>query len=249
VSSGRDRAAARARGRHLLRSSALADAIVRDAGVEPGELVVDIGAGSGMVTRALLRAGARVLAVERDTQLASRLRRAAPEARVLEADATALAWPAEPFRVVANLPFAHTTEICRSLLTDPRVPLTALDAIVEWDFAVKRVRVWPSSVLSVIWSAWYELSIVRRIPPQAFVPAPSVAAAVLRARRRANPLVPASQARSYAAFVGRAFRAGRLPRVSPRLGVDRSLRPRDLDARTWAALWQERPRPRVTSSG
>ncbi len=192
-----------------------------------------------MLTRALVRAGADVLAVERDARLAARLRRACPGTRVLEADATTMVWPSEPFRVVANLPFAHATEICRSLLTDPRLPLTALDAIVEWDFAVKRVRVWPSSALTVIWSAWYELSILRRVAPAAFVPPPRVAAAVLRATRRTEPLVPASQSRQFAAFVARAFRAGRLPRVAPALGIDRTLLPRDVDARSWAALWQE----------
>jgi len=84
VSVVRDRAQARPRGRHLLRSSRLADAIVADAGIEPGDLVLDIGAGSGMLTQALLRAGARVQAIEPDLRLAARLRRACPDAVVAE---------------------------------------------------------------------------------------------------------------------------------------------------------------------
>jgi 23S rRNA (adenine-N6)-dimethyltransferase len=241
VSSGRDRAAARPRGRHLLRSSALATAIVRDAGVAADDLVVDIGAGSGMLTRPLVATGARVIAIEPDAQLAARLARACPDARVMRCDVRVFAWPRVPFRVVANLPFAHATEICRSLLTDPALPLVSLDAVVEWDFAVKRARVWPSTVTSVLWSAWYELAIVRRLPPSAFAPQPRVAAAVFRARRRNEPLVPLREARAFGSFVGGAFRAGRVP------GRARALLPRDLDAHAWAALWRERPRPRVTS--
>jgi 23S rRNA (adenine-N6)-dimethyltransferase len=243
VSSVRDRAAARPRGRHLLRSSRLADTIVRDAGVERGDLVVDIGAGSGMLTGALLRAGALVQAIEPDPRLAARLRRACPAAVVIEADALATPWPERPFLVVANLPFAHATDICRALLSDPLVPLRSAHVIVEWDAAVKRTRLWPSTILGVLWGAWYELSVVRRIAPAAFAPAPRVAAALLRAGRRPQPLVPLLQAGAYDAFLRRAYRSGSLPPcacpLAPELGIDPRADPRDLDARAWAALWQE----------
>lgn len=243
MSSVRDRGAPRPRGRHLLRSSRLADAIVLDAGVERGDLVVDIGAGSGMLTGALVRAGARVRAVEPDPQLAARLRRACPAAVVVEADASAAEWPDEPFRVVANLPFAHTTEICRALFSDPFVPVRAADVIVQWDAAVKRARLWPSTMLGVLWGAWYELDVVRRIAPAAFAPVPAVAAALLRFERRPEPLVPARQAQQYAAFLARAFRSSTIPpsarALAPWLGCDPHAAPRDLDARAWAVLWRE----------
>ena len=220
-----DRAAARPRGRHLLRSSGLAQDIVRDAGVEPGDLVVDVGAGSGMLTRALLRVGARVLALEPDRKLARRLRRACPEAAIRVVEAGPAAWPDEPFRVVANLPFAHAAAICRSLLGDPGVALLSADLIVEWDFAAKRARLWPSTALGAVWGAWYELAVARRIEPGGFVPRPSVAAAVLRARRRPRPLVRPDDARRYDAFVRHGFRTSR--------------RARELDAHAWARRWQE----------
>lgn len=243
MSSVRDRAAARPRGRHLLRSSRLADAIVRDADVTPGDVVVDIGAGSGMLTAALLRAGARVQALEPDFRLAARLRRACPAAVVVELDALATPWPDEPFRVVANLPFAHATDICRALLSDPLVPLRSAHVIVEWDAALKRTRLWPSTILGILWGAWYELSVPRRIAPAAFAPAPRVAAALLRAGRRTEPLVPIRHAAAYEAFLKGAFRSGSLPpcarTLAPELGIDPRAHPRDLDARAWAALWQE----------
>ena len=243
MSSVRDRAAARPRGRHLLRSSRLADAIVRDAGVERHDLVVDVGAGSGMLTSALLRAHARVRAVEPDAPLAARLRRACPAAEVVEADALATPWPDEPFRVVANLPFAHAIDICRALFSDPLVQLRAAHVIVEWDAALKRTRLWPSTILGVLWGAWYELSIVRRIAPAAFAPTPRVAAALLRAARRPEPLVEVRDAAAYQAFLRGAYRSGSLPpcagALAPELGIDPRAHPRDFDARAWASLWQE----------
>jgi 23S rRNA (adenine-N6)-dimethyltransferase len=208
--------------------------------VARGELVVDVGAGSGMLTRPLLAAGARVLAVEPDRAHTARLRRACPGATILEEDARTLVWPREEFRVVANLPFAHATEILRALLSDPARPLRSLDAIVQWELAEKRARLWPSTAVGVLWSAWYELAVVRRLAPAAFAPPPSVAAAVLRATRRERPLVDPRGAHAYAAFLLRAYREG-LPRgvraALRELGLDGTATARDLDARAWAAVW------------
>jgi 23S rRNA (adenine-N6)-dimethyltransferase len=213
-------------GRHLLRSRRLAEAIVADAGIAPGELVLDVGAGSGMLTSALLRAGARVVAIEADRRHVARLRRACPDAVVVEGDALRLPWPREPFRTVANLPFAHAAQICRALFDDPRVPLVSADLVVEWDFAAKRARLWPATAQTVVWSAWYELSVVRRIEPDAFAPRPSVAAGVLRARRRACPLVPPREASRWEAFVRRSFRTDPTAR--------------DRDPHAWAAEFGRR---------
>jgi 23S rRNA (adenine-N6)-dimethyltransferase len=197
---------------------------VADAGIAAGDLVVDVGAGSGMLTSALLAAGARVVAIEPDRKLAARLRRACPDARVVEADALLVPWPHEPFRVVANLPFGTSTAICRSLFADPRVPLRSADLVVEWDFAAKRARLWPSTAQTVVWSAWYELTVVRRIEPRAFAPVPSVAAGVLRARRRERPLVASADAARYEAFVRAGFR---------HQGA------RERDPHTWALRWKQ----------
>jgi 23S rRNA (adenine-N6)-dimethyltransferase len=259
---GRVAAAARPRGRHALRSRAFADELVRDAGIAPGTLVLDLGAGSGVLTRALADAKARVRAVELDPPSLLELRSrfaAHPRVEVVETDATRLRLPDEPFAVLANLPFAVGTTILRRLLGDPHVPLTQLDAIVEWGLATKRAAIWPSTLLGCLWGAWYELSLVRRVPRACFAPPPSVDAAVLRATRHAEPLVPPEQAAAYEALLRRAFAAqAPLDRILPRklvhraaheLGFDPHAAARDLDARQWARLYAgvrpATPRPRA----
>jgi 23S rRNA (adenine-N6)-dimethyltransferase len=195
-----------------------------------------------VLTSALARAGALVTPVEIDSALAAGLRRRFDN--VVEGDALRVPLPCEPFKVVANLPFDVGTAILRRLL-DPRVPLEGADVIVEWGLAAKRAAVWPSTQLSTYWDAWYELSVARRLPRSVFAPPPSVDAAVLRIRRRTEPLVPARDARAYAAFLARGYRDGpravvpwtRLKQLEAGLGFDRRAHPRDLDAGQWAALF------------
>jgi len=262
---GRAPPQARPFGRHALRSRAFADELVRDARILPGTLALDLGAGGGALTRALADAGARVRAVELDPaslrQLETRFG-GDPRVEVVEGDARLVPLPTEPFAVVANLPFAVGTAILRRLLGDPRVTLKQLDAIVEWGLAAKRTAVWPSTLLGCTWGAWYELSLVRRVPRSCFAPPPSVDAAVLRATRRPEPLVAVEEAAAYEALLRRAFAArAPLDRILPRglvhraaleLGFDPHAPARDLGSREWAKLYSSvrsaKPRARATAA-
>jgi 23S rRNA (adenine-N6)-dimethyltransferase len=239
-------------GQHFLRSSRLAAALVREADVRRGDRVVEVGAGTGVLTRALANAGAVVTALELDPGLASRLRqaRSSRDIAVVEADVLRWRWPLEAFAVVANLPFARSGAILSHLLGDPAVNLRRADVIVQWELAVKQTAVWPATLKSTYWSAWYDLSIARRLARTAFSPTPGVDAAVLRVTRRPQPLVSPEQGQAYWCFLAEAFRGsgppGRLSQglsrievkcLAPVLGFAPDARPRDLDARQWAALF------------
>jgi 23S rRNA (adenine-N6)-dimethyltransferase len=250
----RRRPAREASGSHFLRSKRLAADLATGAGLAAGALAVEIGGGSGVLTDALARTGAEVIAIERDPALAARLRarfEALPSVRIVQADATTYGWPHEPFVVVANLPFVRSGAILDRLLRDPRVPLRGAHVIVQWELAAKHASVWPATLRSTYWRAWHEISIARRLHRSAFAPPPSVDCAVLCIERRAQPRVPLDAHDAYWRFLSAAFKARdpirrglraslsplEVKRLAPALGFAPDARPWEIDAGQWASLF------------
>ena len=182
---------------------ATADQIVDQAGFLPGELVIEVGAGAGALTRALARRALRVVAVEPDPHWARRLRdqMVGSRTQVVASDFLTIAPPREPFRIVGSLPFGRTTDILRRLLDDPATSLRRADVIVQWEVALKRAATPPATLLSTAWAPWWEMHLARRIPATSFRPVPRVDAGLLTITRRDPPLLPVTMARQYAAFV------------------------------------------------
>ena len=240
---------------HFLRSTRLAGEIVRAAGIRRDHLVLDIGAGTGALTAELARRSDRVRAIEIDAALVVRLRdrfARVPQVEIVHADVLRLPLPAEPFRVAANIPFNACTAICRRLLDDPRVPLDRADLIVELAVAWKRARVSPSTALGVYWGAWHEFTLARRLDATAFAPPPQTDAGLLRITRRAEPLVPVSDAPAYRMLVTTGFERRapvrrtlrgsisprELKRLSRELGFAPDAPPWELDQHQWAGVFR-----------
>ncbi len=114
----------------------LADAwaarIVGEAGVRPGDLVVDVGAARGGLTRHHVAAGAQVIAVELHAERARVLRQrfASEPVTVVQADAASLRLPRRPLRVVANPPYSISSPLLRRLLA-PGSRLLAADLVLQ----------------------------------------------------------------------------------------------------------------------
>jgi 23S rRNA (adenine-N6)-dimethyltransferase len=149
--------------------------IVAAAGVRPGQLVLDIGAGEGALTAHLVRAGARVIAVELHPARVQVLRERFPDVTVVHADAASVRFPGQPFRVVASPPYGISARLVRQLLA-PHSNLVAADLVLQR--AV--VRKYASGACP----RRFTLSAGPAVPRRAFLPPPRVDSAVLVVRRR-----------------------------------------------------------------
>jgi 23S rRNA (adenine-N6)-dimethyltransferase len=151
--------------------------VVADAGIRPGDLVLDVGAGRGALTAPLVDVGARVIAVELHPGRAAALRaRFGPTVTVVVADAADLRLPTRPFRVVANPPFAISTALLRRLVA-PGSRLVRADVVVPWHMA----RRWAGGQAPG-WARWqrtFSARLGRPLPRSAFSPPPPNGVALL----------------------------------------------------------------------
>jgi 16S rRNA (adenine1518-N6/adenine1519-N6)-dimethyltransferase len=194
-------------GQNFLGDEDILDDIARLAAPGQGELVVELGAGLGHLTARLLARGARVVAVERDRDMA-RVLRGEMGGRIvlLEADAarldygrilaehprgaagstataspTSISTPIPKLAVVGNLPYHLTSPILFSLL-DQVEHLSRAIFLLQREVA-ERLAARPGThewgILSVLLQREAEVSIERIVPPGAFLPPPKVDSAVL----------------------------------------------------------------------
>jgi 23S rRNA (adenine-N6)-dimethyltransferase len=195
-------------GQNFLRDSRTARRIVAESGVGGDDLVVELGAGGGMLTRQLARVAGRVVAVEYDPYWVLRLRERFSDddnVVVVHEDALKVALPEVPFTVVANIPFCTTTSILHRLLDDPIAPPERVYLVVQRQVARKHAKPKPTTLKTLHWSPWYRFSGGMELPADAFHPKPGVAACLMVAAKRGPPLVEPSHRHYFLALVRQAF--------------------------------------------
>jgi 16S rRNA (adenine1518-N6/adenine1519-N6)-dimethyltransferase len=173
-------------GQNFLTSTEVVEDIVAIAGVQPDDLVIEIGPGMGILTRQLLMAGAQVTGVELDRELAQLLRVELGHIerfRLVERDARYLDIPeitgGRPFQVVANLPYSVATVIIRQFMEAPAPP-TRMTVMVQKEVA-ERMTAEPGemSLLGLATHLYADARIELIVPPVVFLPPPKVDSAVV----------------------------------------------------------------------
>ena len=191
--------ASKALGQNFLLDEQLLDRIARVPGDLAGRAVLEIGPGPGGLTRALLRAGARVTAIEMDRRCVPALGELAAafpgRLRVVEDDAMKIAHDAlmnEPYAVVANLPYNVGTALLVRWLGGEAWPprWTSLTLMFQQEVAQRIVAAPDTSAygrLTVLaqWRAAARLAM--KVHRSAFTPPPKVMSAVVHIEPAAQP--------------------------------------------------------------
>jgi 16S rRNA (adenine1518-N6/adenine1519-N6)-dimethyltransferase len=198
-------------GQHFLTDRGVVDRIVRGARVTPGDKVVEIGPGLGILTAALVEAGAELTAVELDRDLAEHVRTTFPTVRLVEADAMKVDWvelcPGSDHKVVANLPYNVGTSLTMQLV---RLPATFRSITVMLQLeVVQRLCAEPGSktygALSVELQARARPVFIVKVGPEHFHPPPKVESAVVRLEPYEQPRLGGLDPGRFDAVVRAAF--------------------------------------------
>lgn len=224
----------RAYGQHFLADPNLIAKVVSVAGVDSDDSVVEVGAGTGALTAALAATGARVVAYELDERLQPVLAEtlAGTSADVRFVDVMDLDLACElgggDWKLVANLPYNVGTPLLLDILLGVE-QIRSATVMVQKEVGDRLVASpgtpdygLPSVVVALTATLVERFS----VPPQVFVPAPSVASTVVRLDRNEPPV-----------FLGEAVALARLAFGQRRKMLRRSLRDRvSVDAYRAAGL-------------
>jgi 16S rRNA (adenine1518-N6/adenine1519-N6)-dimethyltransferase len=256
----------KALGQHWLVDGRVLGRIARAAGITAEDTVIEIGAGTGLLTALLAQRSARLIAVEVDPDLATPLRerfRERENVQVLEADVLSLA-PEEllargggglPYVVVGNLPYYIGSAIVRHFLAaraQPRRLLVTLQAEVARNMAAAAGEM---TFLSAEVQYYAEPRLLFEVPAAAFRPPPKVVSAVMRLDVRHGTAVEVDDREGFFRLVQAGFAARRKsmrnalaiglgcgPAEAEALllaaGLDPGRRAQTLTLQEWAALYR-----------
>src|SRR4029450_777425 len=129
-------------------------------------------------------------------------------------------------------------------------PLVRVDALVQLEMAQKRAAISPGTLVSLGWSPWWEVAIVRPGPRSAFRPVPGVDAAMLSITRRSPELLPRERRMAFVRLLARAFASSGRPirstlfhgdrrwdRIAARRGIELDATASELDVFDWVAVF------------
>jgi len=250
-------------GQNFLIDRAVLQRIVEAAEIEPGDQVLELGAGTGVLTRELARRARRVVAVELERAMLTLLEKtsgALPNVELLARNLLYLdpreVFAQEPYKLVANLPYYITAPTFRHFLESANKP-RLLVVMVQYEVA-QRMVAGPGdmSLLGVSVQFYGRPRIIARVPARAFYPAPKVDSAILRVD--VHERVPLAQAERDGFFrvvqAGFAERRKQLHNSLTRhlhrkneevracltaAGIDPSRRAETLSIDEWLLLWDE----------
>jgi len=211
-------------GQHFLIDEAVLERILSAAELGPGDIVVEIGSGLGVLTEGLARRGARVIAVELDSKLVALLKRrlaAFPDVKIIHADILKVAprqllqnnlpasEPVRSYKVIANLPYYITSPVLRHFLeAQPRPSEMVVMVQKEVGEAIAAAP-GKMSLLSVKTQFYGKPAIISYVPAASFYPPPKVDSVILRLDVYSRPPIEVSDVAGFFDIVTHGFSSPR----------------------------------------
>jgi len=195
---------------NFLRSPKLVESLISRSNLTKGDVVYDIGAGSGIISSALASRVKSVVAVEYDERAAKTLRHNMsefPNVTVKIGDIMLLNLPTTPYKIFANIPFHLSSPILQRFINSPMSPEAAY-LIVQKQFGRKLIATDTThftSQLGMVIGAEYQVKIIKSLQKTDFWPHPAVDTVCIEMIKRKIPLVAKNRLSAYAQFTVQCF--------------------------------------------
>ncbi len=229
---------------HFLRSPLLVKRLIGHTNIKKTDVVLDIGAGSGVVSSGLAGAAKEVVAVEVDKRVIPTLQtnlQKFSNVTVRAADILTMPLPNTLYKVFANIPFSVSSQIVRRLC-DALNPPTAAYLIVQEQFARKLLPDHPgySSQLGMTIGVNFAARIRYKLKPADFYPRPNVPTVLLELLKRSQPLIAPKDQPGFNQFMSDAFTNPRSFWRAPlqKVGCAPKTSPSSLTLNQWISLWE-----------
>ena len=176
-------------GQHFLMHARIAERIALVARLTRETVVFEIGPGTGMLTRELLKIAGKVIAIEADHELFEKLQIdfaheiAEHKLKLIYGDIRTFDIKTLPkgYALVANIPYYLTGEVFRMFLDSSNQP-SSMTLLVQKEVAERIARAKKESILALSVKAYGTPHYEFTVPKGAFKPAPSVDSAVITIR-------------------------------------------------------------------
>lgn len=173
---------------HFLSSPKLALFLIGHSNIKKRDIVIDIGAGSGVITSALAKRCKKVIAIEPDHETAEKLRKNLKKfdnVEIIEQDFLDFELPKEEYKVFANPPFHLSSKILHKLDESENQP-KAIYLILQKQFALKLLNNERHYTSKLGYQLYEHFAPRIRLPlkPNYFTPPPAVPTVLLELKRR-----------------------------------------------------------------
>lgn len=228
---------------NFLRSPQVALMLVGHSNIRKKDFTLDIGAGSGVITYALSKKSAQVLAIEFDRKTFSKLRENTQNLKnvdILNADFLRFNLDKLPkdYKVCANIPFHLSSPIIQKLVFSANSPKSAY-LILQKQFAKKLISSDQhfTSALGAKIFPLFEAKIKKPLRKTDFTPPPAVETVFFEMKRRENPLISRDEINDFCNFIDEMF-ANKNFYLNNCGRKFRTRTPSQLLGKEWLEIWQ-----------
>jgi 23S rRNA (adenine-N6)-dimethyltransferase len=178
---------------NFLQDDAFVGRLVNQANIDHDDIVLEIGPGKGVITWQLARLAKKVVAIELDRQLATRLKQIFADQRnveIVQGDFMHFELPQDTYKVFSNIPFNMTADIMNKLLSVKNPPKEAY--IIMQDAAADKFigsPVGPTTQTAILLQPFFDMRVLTKIPKKHFIPMPKIDAVLAAFIRRPKPLI------------------------------------------------------------